>query len=170
MENIKYMKKSELVVKTLSEHFFRNVQLGIYYVDLASQASSMGMVSFAKYIKSLSDDKITIHKDLIFKYLTSIDQELIGNCKEVEFKKFDNARQIAKELLEIERTIRSEVSEIAGICLKEDDFESFNFWQWFVKDGLKDFDEIQEINSAFDASEDLLLIDNTIDKLISENK
>lgn len=164
------MKKSQNVVKALSEHYFRNIELGIYYADLSLQANAMGMLSFSKYIKDLSDDKITIHKDLIINYLNSIGEDLIAKeMKPVEFKKFKNPKDLAKELLTLELEVRQEVNDIANIALKEVDFETFNFWQWFVKDGLKDYNEIEAINNAFTASNDLLLIDNSIEKLVKES-
>ena len=160
--------KSEKVNKALSEHYYLNLELGIYYMDLYHQANSMGMPVFADYIKELSDDKITIHKDLISKYMADVDQKIVGNIKSIQFKTFNTPKEIAEELYKIETDVRREVNDIADLTISEKDYEAFNFWQWFVKDGLKDYGEIVAIHDAFNTSNDLLLIDEVIRRITSK--
>ena len=157
--------KSEKINKALSDHYYMNLELGIYYMDLYHQVNSMGMPVFAEYIKELSDDKITIHKDLISKYMADVDQPIVGNIKPIQFKKFNSPKEINDELFRIETDIRKEVNRIADLTITEKDYEAFTFWKWFVKDGLKDYGEIVAINDAFNTSSDLLLIDEVIRRI-----
>ena len=60
------MKKE--IIEILSKHYFRNIELGIYYLDLAKQANDFGMVNLSKYIIDLSNDKMVTHKNIIYNY------------------------------------------------------------------------------------------------------
>ena len=58
------MKKE--IIQVLSNHYFKNIELGVYYLDLAKQANDFGMVNLSKYIINLSNDKMVTHKNLIY--------------------------------------------------------------------------------------------------------
>lgn len=161
------MKKSSTVINALSKHYYANLQLGIYYMDLSQQAMMMQMPNLSKFIKELSDDKLTIHKDLIAKYLLDISAEVQGQMPMVSFKKFDSCEAIMKEILNIEDEIRTDVAEVATLCLTEKDHETYHFWQWFVADGIKDYNEILAISDFFSTSKDLLVIDTAIGTMLN---
>lgn len=164
------MKKSPKVIKFLHEQYNINLSLGIVYMQLHLKAKSFGMSRFATYIKNLSDDKLTVHKDLIVNYLDSIQEDL---PVAFEFKKYDiskikDPKELARWLLNVEGEIRQHVNDGAKLFMNENDFETFDFWSWFVNDGLKDYSEVRAINDLFDLSKELLLIDYNISKIVKE--
>lgn len=163
------MKKSSNVINALSKHYYTNLQLGIYYMDLSQQAMMMQMPNLSKFIKDLSDDKLTIHKDLIAKYLLDVSAEVQGQMPMVTLKKFDSCEDILKDILKIEDEIRNFVAETATLCLTEKDHETYNFWQWYVVDGIKDYNDIVAVNDYFSTSKDLLLIDTAIGNYMKEH-
>ena len=150
------------VIQKISEHYFLNIKLGIYYLDLSRQLNDFGMSNLSKYIRNLSDDKLITHKNIIFDYFLSIGEPIDGNVTPVEFKTFKNPLEIIKNVYEIENQIRVSINEIALEISKNHDFETLNFWQWFIKDGLEDFNEIEDILKLFELSKDLLLIDQRV--------
>ncbi len=150
------------VIQKISEHYFLNIKLGIYYLDLSRQLNDFGMLNLSKYIRNLSDDKLITHKNIIFDYFLSIGEPIDGNVTPVEFKTFKTPFEIIKNVYEIENQIRVSINEIALEISKNHDYETLNFWQWFIKDGLKDFNEIEDILKLFELSKDLLLIDQKV--------
>lgn len=163
------MKKSKKILDLLNEHYVKNLELGIFYNILNVKLQKMSMPNFAKYIKNLSDDKLTIHKDKITDYLSSVDGEISIWPTSKFLSEVDNLKsplEIIKKVYLEENLIREDVTKFANECIKESDFESFNFIQWFVEDGLKDFGEIEYINGLFENSKDHLLIDMNIEKVI----
>lgn len=163
------MNKSKEIIDLLNKHYIKNLELGIFYNILNVKAQKFNMPNLSKYIKQLSDDKLTIHKDKITDYLSSIgadlDPSLIKNYSE-ELKQINSAKEIIEKIYYEENLIRQEVSEFASACIKDSDFESFEFIQWFIKDGLKDFGEIEYIDGLFKNTKDLVLIDMNIEKII----
>ncbi len=161
--------KRNKTIELITKHCVENFRLGIIYNSLKVKAAEFGMENLSKYMKMLSDDKLTIHKDLITDYLISV-----GNTLEIEveskadavIKSISTPEQLMNYVYESELKIRSEVNAIAASSIAESDFESFNFIQWFVKDGLKDFNEIEYIKNLFGLSNNLLQIDHDIKNIL----
>lgn len=156
------MKKE--IIQVLSNHYFKNIELGVYYLDLAKQANDFGMVNLSKYIINLSNDKMVTHKNLIYNYFLESGEDLVGNLSQINFKKFENPKQLVENICFIEEEIKKDVNLIADKLLEQKAHESYNFWQWFIKDVLKDFGEILYIKDLFSMSNDMLLIDHMIEK------
>ncbi len=156
------MKKE--IIQVLSNHYFKNIELGVYYLDLAKQANDFGMVNLSKYIINLSNDKMVTHKNLIYNYFLESGENLVGNLSQINFKKFENPKQIVENICFIEEEIKKDVNLIADKILEQKEHETYNFWQWFIKDVLKDFGEILYIKDLFSMSNDMLLIDHMIEK------
>ena len=156
------MKKE--IVEILSKHYFRNIELGIYYLDLAKQANDFGMVNLSKYIIDLSNDKMVTHKNIIYNYFVDSNVDFVGNISPINFTKFNNPKELVENICEIEKNIKNDIDKIADLMFENKDHVSYNFWQWFIKDFLKDFGEILYIKDLFSMSKDLLLIDHMIEK------
>ena len=156
------MKKE--IIQVLSNHYFKNIELGVYYLDLAKQANDFSMVNLSKYIINLSNDKMVTHKNLIYNYFLESGENLVGNLSQINFKKFENPKQIVENICFIEEEIKKDVNLIADKILEQKEHETYNFWQWFIKDVLKDFGEILYIKDLFSMSNDMLLIDHMIEK------
>lgn len=156
------MKKE--IIEILSKHYFRNIELGTYYLDLAKQANDFGMVNLSKYIINLSNDKMVTHKNIIYNYFVESNVNLVGNISPINFTKFDNPRQLVENICKIEENIKNDVNKIADLMFDSKDHVSYNFWQWFIKDVLKDFGEILYVRDLFSMSNDVLLIDHMIEK------
>lgn len=156
------MKKE--IVEILSKHYFRNIELGIYYLDLAKQANDFGMVNLSKYIIDLSNDKMVTHKNIIYNYFVESNVDFVGNISPINFTKFNNPKELVENICEIEKNIKNDIDKIADLMFENKDHVSYNFWQWFIKDFSKDFGEILYIKDLFSMSNDLLLIDHMIEK------
>ncbi|MBU3830820.1 MAG: hypothetical protein H9897_01545 [Candidatus Ureaplasma intestinipullorum] len=156
------MKKE--IIEILSKHYFRNIELGIYYLDLAKQANDFGMVNLSKYIIDLSNDKMVTHKNIIYNYFVESNVDFVGNISPINFTKFNNPKELVENICEIEKNIKNDIDKIADLMFETKDHVSYNFWQWFIKDFLKDFGEILYIKDLFSMSNDLLLIDHMIEK------
>lgn len=156
------MKKE--IIEILSKHYFRNIELGIYYLDLAKQANDFGMVNLSKYIIDLSNDKMVTHKNIIYNYFVESNVDFVGNISPINFTKFNNPKELVENICEIEKNIKNDIDKIADLMFESKDHVSYNFWQWFIKDFLKDFGEILYIKDLFSMSNDLLLIDHMIEK------
>lgn len=164
------MKKNKTIELIIS-HYNENIELGVLYDSLSVLSSQLNCENLSKYLKELSNDKLTIHKDLISEYITSVGNELNSNISldsKKQISKLKTAKNIIDFVYDQELKVRDTINNICNLALEEKDFESFNFIQWFVKDGLKDFNEIEYIKGLFDLSDNLLQIDNNIKNVIND--
>lgn len=167
------MKRSQKILDELYKHYNMNVSLGILYAQAHLLAKEFKMPYFAEYIKELSDDKITIHKDLILKHLDRIQEtkpfafnfDDLGHIDE-----FKTPQALAKWILEIEMLVRDRVAVAARVFLDEGDFETYEFWTWYINDGLKDYGQIVAINDFFSLSDELLEVDRAIHKMLKHER
>lgn len=164
------MKKNK-TIEAIVEHYNDNLLLGTIYNSLKVQAAKFNCNNLSKYLKMLSDDKLTIHKDLITDYLISVGNDLDASisCYSQDYTKALNSpKEIIEFVYSKELEIRGKINKICELSLEEKDFESFNFIQWFVKDGLKDFNEIEYIKGLFELTDNMLEIDNNIKDILEE--
>lgn len=156
------MKKE--IIELLSNHYYKNIELGVYYLELAKQVNNFGMINLSKYIIELSNDKLITHKNIIYNYFLESGTDFVGNLKEIKFTQFESPKLVAEHIYKIESEIKKEVNKIADVILDSKDHETYNFWQWFIKDVSKDIGEINYISNLFKMSNDILLIDHMVQK------
>ncbi|WP_031488997.1 ferritin-like domain-containing protein [Ureaplasma canigenitalium] len=166
------MKKTDEVIKLLNDHYNLNLTLGMKYSHLAHLADSeFDMPNLAKFVKHLSDDKLGVHKDYIVDYFNKAGIKLVTNTTvSVNNTPFKNAKEIIEAVLEEENNVRKHVAHLAATALKHNDFESFYFLQWYVRDGIKDYAEIESIAKLFHNSNDALLVDHMIEETMEANE
>ena len=165
--------KDKKIIEGLSRHLFHVKELGTFYLFLAQQAQKMGMLNFSDYIKDLSDDKSSTHKNLIYGYLNKLDILLDPKAEQDEkmpLVTLDSPQAIIDTLYATEENDRARVEEFADLCFDLKDHETYSFWKWFIDDALKDLDEVRNIKDAFETSKDLLLIDMRIKKLMDSDE
>ncbi|MDE6289157.1 MAG: hypothetical protein K2L64_00155 [Ureaplasma sp.] len=160
--------KSKKIEELLNNHFKTNISLGTLYTKFFFEVSNTPLCNLAKYIKDLAGDKLGIHKDKIVDYMISSGYKLekLSNIESYNFKEGMSAKEIVAEMIKHEKSVIEEVNKFAEIALSEKDYQSFEFIQWFVKDGLKDFNEVLFISELFEQSSDLLLIDQKIESIL----
>lgn len=162
------MNKSTAIINGLNEHYFLNFYLGIQYLTISQKFYQMSMKNTANYIKTLAEDKLTIHKDKIFNYLINQNININGQVEQITNYNFDNPKQAIKFILEQEENVRISLNKLSQESLNENDHETFHFLTWFINDGTKDYSEVKSIYNLFSLTDDLLSIDQSVKELIEE--
>ena len=114
----------------MSRHLFHVKELGTFYLFLAQQAQKMGMLNFSDYIKDLSDDKSSTHKNLIYGYLNKLDILLdpkVEKDEKMPLITLDSPQAIIDTLYETEENDRARVEEFADLCFDLKDHETYSF-------------------------------------------
>lgn len=141
------MNQNPNIVNKLLTHYQKQYSLAILYDHLASIVNDAGYVFFAKYIKELANDKVHTHREIFLDYFDKAKIIISGAPKLIAITEEDTKTifNISKLIYNLESNIREEINSIASACIAENDFEDFNFLQWYIADGLKDFGEIEQI-------------------------
>jgi ferritin len=87
---------------------------------------------------------------------------------------FNTVSEVFSDLLEHEMMITNAINEIVHVCLKENDFTTHNFMQWFVSEQMEEealartiMDKIKIIGEN---NSGLYLFDRDINQLQQSNK
>lgn len=160
------MQKSKKMADALVEHYYLNFELGIEYLAISQQIYKLGLTNLGHYIKSLAEDKLTVHKDKLFNYIVDQDINLNGQINKINYVNYNKPVEAVKRILDQEGMVREKLKQFSVDSLKEEDHETFHFLTWFVNDGTKDFAEVNEIYNLFSLSNDLLAIDHAVKDLM----
>ncbi|MCV3734215.1 ferritin-like domain-containing protein [Ureaplasma miroungigenitalium] len=161
------MIKTKEVVSVLNKHYNVNFKLGLEYAQLAYLVETKFKMPHAgKFLMNLSVDKTGIHKDKMLAYFVNADVPLTSDIAfEANDSQFKTVLDVFQAVLKNEQAVRVELQEAAAATLKANDYESFEFLQWFIKDGVKDSSEVAAV---IDIIESCGANNSLADHLISE--
>jgi ferritin len=108
-----------------------------YYLAMASWAETQGLSGVASFLYAQSDEE-RLHMLKLIKYLNERGgQALIPSLKE-QPQKFKSVHFIFEEVLKHEVLVSTEINNLVEICLKEKDYTTHNFLQWYVSEQIEE--------------------------------
>ena len=143
-----------------------------FYLGMASWCDFHGLEGCAKFLYSQSEEERD-HMLKLFNYIVEAGgQALAPEIKKIP-KDFKNVVNVFKLALKQEQSNTKSINNLADMCLKEKDYSTFNFLQWYVAEQHEEemlfkmiLDKIAIIGTD---GQGVYLIDNEIAK-IAENK
>ncbi len=165
--------KDEKIVKLLEEHYNLELKAANMYINIATLCKKKGYEYVASFFIDLSKDKHEAHLSRILEYFLSLDLELsINNQSIAETCKSENTiSELVEKSINMELQIRSKISEICDLCLTIKDYETFERMQWFVKDALKDLQDVDDISTYVNSPDATLLsIETAVSKKLKHKE
>lgn len=108
-----------------------------YYLAMASWAETQGLSGVAQFLYAQSDEE-RLHMLKLIKYLNERGgQALIPELKE-QPQKFKSIHFVFEEVLKHEVLVSNEINKLVDICLKEKDYTTHNFLQWYVSEQIEE--------------------------------
>lgn len=138
--------KNPKIMELVNIHY--NIELSSFslYTELASRLKKIGYTYAAEFVTQLANDKANPHMTKIHNFLTNFDEEIVINEHSLP-KKYEtsNALDILNVVLKNELYLRKHTHYVTKTALSNYDFETFEFMQWFVKDAIKDINDVKDI-------------------------
>lgn len=120
-----------------------NQQIGLeaassqYYLAMASWAETQGLEGVAAFLYTHSDEE-RMHMLKLVKYVNERGgQALIPALKE-QPQNFKSVHYVFEEVLKHEELVSNEINNLVEICLKEKDYTTQNFLQWYVSEQIEE--------------------------------
>ena len=108
-----------------------------YYLSMASWAEKNGFNGMSTFLYGHSDEERT-HMLKLFHYINDRGgHALVPTIKGVE-KSFKGIKEIFSKILEHERGVTKEINNLVDACLKEKDYTTHNFLQWYVSEQVEE--------------------------------
>ena len=164
--------KDEKMIELINTHYNLELCSHNMYIELASRLHLMGHLYASEFLKKLAKDKIGPHMDRIYGYFTSLDLQITVNQHSLPKEAIDSydISEIFKAVLDNEILLRKHVKYLVNFALSVKDYESFEFLQWFVKDAIKDINDVKDIIGYIEAGGDnKLSIEAMIRKWLKDN-
>ena len=108
-----------------------------FYLAMASWAETKGLEGVANFFYRHSDEERT-HMLKLIKYVNERGGHAIVPALSKPPKVFDCLSHVFQDLLDHEIMVSKEINEVVDICLKDKDYTTHNFMQWYVAEQIEE--------------------------------
>ncbi len=138
-----------------------------YYLAMASWCDKSGLPGSAKFLYSHAEQEKQ-HMMKLFKYINEAGGHAIVKAVKEPPAKFKSISNVFELTLAQEKHVTASINKLVDLCLREKDYSTFNFLQWYV---AEQHEEERSLNSILDIiriagveGRGLFLIDKEIEK------
>jgi ferritin len=108
-----------------------------FYLAMASWAENEGYHGISQFFYRQSDEE-RMHMLKLLHYINDRGGRAVVSALEAPPESFDDVKSVFEQLLEHEKQVSAEINEIVDMCLKEKDYTTHNFLQWYVAEQIEE--------------------------------
>lgn len=108
-----------------------------YYLAMASWAETQGLNGAAQFLYKHSDEERT-HMLKLLQFINERGGHGIVPALKQPTLSFKSIMAIFEQILEHEIMVSEEINHLVDICLKEKDYTTHNFLQWYVSEQIEE--------------------------------
>lgn len=108
-----------------------------YYLAMASWADTQGFDGVAQFLYRHSDEE-RMHMLKLFKFINERGGNAIVPALKQPPQTFASLNAIFEHIFEHEVMVSNEINNLVEICLKEKDYTTHNFLQWYVSEQIEE--------------------------------
>lgn len=127
-ENIQNALNNQVKMEAESSHF---------YLAMASWAENKGLNGTAAFLYEHSDEE-RFHMLKLIKFINERGGKADIPAISQPSKNFDSIEDIFETLLKHEMEVTQSINEVVDVCLKEKDYTTHNFIQWYVAEQIEE--------------------------------
>ena len=116
-----------------------------FYLAMASWAETQGLNGTADFLYMHSDEE-RMHMLKLIKFINERGGKAIIPKLSQPPKEFNSINEIFEKLLAHEIVVTESINEVVDICLKEADYPTHNFMQWYVSEQIEEEALARNIN------------------------
>ncbi|MDX1650867.1 MAG: ferritin [Brumimicrobium sp.] len=128
---------NKTVEKVLNDQIKKESSSSQLYLSMASWAENQGYNGTAQFLYKHSDEE-RFHMLKLVKFINERGGTAEIPSVEKPPIKFDNMLKIFESLLEHEITVTESINNVVDVCLKQKDYTTHNFMQWYVSEQLEE--------------------------------
>lgn len=128
---------SAKVESALNQQIEVEAQSSQFYLAMASWAECNGLNGAAAFLFKHSDEE-RMHMLKLVKYVNERGGKAIIPALSKPPKDFKDLVNVFTLLLKHEIVVSKEVNAVVDICLKEKDYSTYNFMQWYVAEQIEE--------------------------------
>ncbi len=132
------------IEKILNEQIEKEGYSSNLYLSMASWTETEGFPGIAKWFYAQAEEELT-HMMKFVHFINERGGHAIVPAFDAPPTKFDGINKLFDQVLEHERFISASINEITGLAIKENDFATHSWIQWFVSEQVEEEAGVQEI-------------------------
>ncbi|MBK8499003.1 MAG: ferritin [Flavobacteriales bacterium] len=107
------------------------------YLAMASWAENQGLSGTAAFLYRHSDEE-RLHMLKLVKFINERGGRAVISALKQPGTNYSNITDIFKTLFEHETKVTNEINKVVDLCLKEKDYTTHNFMQWYVGEQIEE--------------------------------
>jgi ferritin len=128
---------STKIEKALNQQVMLEAESSQIYLAMASWAEVEGLNGIATFLYHHSDEE-RLHMLKLVKFLNERGGHGVIPTLKAPPQKYKGIRELFQEVLDHEIHVSSEINKLVDICLKEKDYTTHNFLQWYVSEQIEE--------------------------------
>ncbi len=108
-----------------------------YYLAMASWAETQGMDGVAQFLYKHADEE-RMHMLKLIKFVNERGGHGVVPVLVAPPKSFKSVKAAFEEVLKHEIKVSNEINKLVDVCLKEKDYTTHNFLQWYVSEQIEE--------------------------------
>lgn len=122
---------SKSIEKALNEQIAKEAFASFYYLSMASWCDNNRLPGGAKFFYMQSDEELA-HMKKLFVYINETGGHAITPAIPQPTNNYKSIEEILGLTLKHEIEVTKSINSLVDMCLKEKDYSTFNFLQWYV--------------------------------------
>lgn len=108
-----------------------------FYLAMASWAECNGLPGVAEFLYAHSDEE-RMHMLKLVKYVNERGGHAVIPALSQPPKTFKDLHFVFEKLLQHEILVSAEINKVVDVCLREKDYSTHNFMQWYVSEQIEE--------------------------------
>jgi ferritin len=130
-----------MLSKKVSEALNRQIELEAsssqFYLAMASWAETQGLNGISTFLYHHSDEE-RLHMLKLVKFVNERGAHGIVPALKAPPQTFKSVKAVFEQVLSHEIKVSDEINKLVDICLKEKDYTTHNFLQWYVSEQIEE--------------------------------
>ena len=135
---------SKKIEKLLNEQVQHESESSNYYLAMASWAETKGLNGVSAFLYGQSDEE-RVHMLKLFHYINERGGHAVAQGSKAPKGEFKNVKEVFEQVLKSEVNVTNEINQLVDACLKEKDYTTHNFLQWYVAEQMEEEKQAQTI-------------------------
>ena len=125
------------VEKALNDQILVEAESSHTYLAMATWAERQGFPGTAAFLYAHSDEE-RMHMVKLVKFVNERGGHGIVPQLKAPSTKYKNVSEVFESILKHEEKVSQSINELVDLCLKEKDYSTHNFLQWYVSEQIEE--------------------------------
>ena len=156
---------SKTVQDAMNEQIKNEFYSAYQYLAMAAYCESVNLPGFAQWMRTQSQEE-TEHAMKFYDFILDRNGRVVLQAIEGPVIEFGSPLEVFEQALEQEQKVTAMINDLYGLAVKESDYASQAFLQWFVTEQVEEEknvrDVLETLNMVGDESESLFLLDREL--------